>query len=204
MALDDKQEAELRTLLATAEAKRTAAETAAEERRKAMEAQRSAHEAALQTAAAEHAKQLAAVDTERKGWTTERALMERGLVKPEDRVVALALWNAQPEQGRPTLEAYIDGLKADPTKAPHLAHAWGSTAATAQAGQQEAASQGGQQAGAQQRAAGVQVRTETQPVAGQQATVEALRAAGERARRSGTKEDRDAYMALRAKVVEPR
>lgn len=129
--------------------------------------------------------------------------MERGLVKPEDRVVALALYSAQPEQGRPTLEAYIDGLKAEPAKAPHLAHAWGGTAGTAQSGQQTTTQGDQQAAGTQQRQ--TVVRTgETQPVAGQQATIEALKAAGERARRTGTKEDREAYMALRAKVVEPR
>lgn len=198
MALDDAQEAALRQQLAAESAKRAAAEQAAEDRRKTLEADRAAHATALAAANTATATATAAVAAERQTWTTERVLLERGLTDPVDRKVALLLYGELPEAGRPELGAYLDGVKADPTKTPRqLAHVWAppSSSAPPAPGAPPAPPRPGAPPPVPPPAP--PKPGEVNPGAGSQLTVEQIRQAGERARRPGaTDADRQAFTAI--------
>jgi hypothetical protein len=56
--------------------------------------------------------------TERDRWTVERAAFGAGITDPEGIDVAVMLHGRLPKEGRPTIDAWLTGLKADPTKIP--------------------------------------------------------------------------------------
>ena len=138
---------------------------------------------------------------ERESWGQTSTLLERGLTQAEARDAALFFHSRLPAEGRPTLGEWLDSVKADPTKAPAGLVPYLTPA------QQVAATQAAAE-GATRTAAtpgSVARRVETVATAGSGVTVESLRAAGERARSpNATQADRDAYVALRARLQQER
>lgn len=55
---------------------------------------------------------------EKEGWSLEKAAMGAGITDPEGIDVARLLHGRLPEQGRPTIDAWLTDLRKDPTKAP--------------------------------------------------------------------------------------
>jgi hypothetical protein len=134
------------------------------------------------------------VKAERDAWTQERTMLERGLTSAEARDAALFFHSRLPAEGRPELAAWLDEIRQDPTKAQAGMRAYlPQAAATTTAATTTTTT----------TAAQVQRRVESTPSAGSVVSVEAIRAAGERAR-SGRKEDLDALAALRARLAEER
>jgi hypothetical protein len=115
---------------------------------------------------------------------------QRGIVDPSIFEAVEGAWGKLPEQGRPTLGAYLDQLRADPSKAPALLRPHLSSATTSAAAAQTAAAGGTSTS----TAAGTTAARTAQPAtpAGTQApgapaalSVEAIRAAREEGVRTG-------------------
>jgi hypothetical protein len=97
----------------TEEAKRR---RAAEKRNAELEAKLAEHTALADRLAALEAERAA----ERASWEEERGLGKLGINDPDAIDVARLYWGKLPAEGRPTLPAYLEGVKGDPAKAPAL------------------------------------------------------------------------------------
>lgn len=172
---------------------REAAKAEAAAVRKELESAKSAA-AELATVRAELDAAKATAAKAAESWRTERVLLEAGLTDPEAREVATLLYGRLPVEERPSFETWVGGLRADPSKAPKSLQAW-MGGAVAPASTVPPRAGGTQTAPTQPRPA------EVVSTAGASTTAEQLRAAGERARREGTQEARDAYNALREKTL---
>ena len=60
----------------------------------------------------------ATLETERAAWGQERSLMGAGLLDQEARDLAIWSYNRQPEEGRPALGEWLDGMKAEGAEVP--------------------------------------------------------------------------------------
>jgi len=75
----------------------------------------------------------ATLETERAAWGQERSLMGAGLIDPEARDLAIWSYNRQPEEGRPALGEWLDGMKAEGAEVPQYLAPYFKGAATDQA-----------------------------------------------------------------------
>jgi hypothetical protein len=60
----------------------------------------------------------ATLESERQAWTQERSLMGAGLIDQEARDLAVWSYNRQPEEGRPALGEWLDGMRAEGADVP--------------------------------------------------------------------------------------
>lgn len=169
---------------ATARATRSAAENA----KRVRELQRKVKE--METSGAAGASEK--LKSERAAWERERALLRRGITEEEDAAVVEALYNRLPPKDRPTITEWLDNHAKEPDKAPKSLRPFLGVESAAPV--VKPAPRGSPPPRSSPR--------ETSPGAGGTVTPEAIRAAGERARKEGTDEAKNAYKAIRAKAME--